>query len=190
MGQLHATTYVATKGAHHRLHQGAGRRRGRARRARELDLARQHLYAAVAGGDRRRSRSGATAAPTARPRSSWAAWAPSRRRAGSACSWPRRPPSPRASITSSPAARSSVTGGRRESHPDQSIPAPLAPPRRFVRPEGSIPGSDKNVGCSRQRAQRPRSTPPSFPSSQLADPKAYEIVAIRLRYRFCRFGAL
>ena len=46
------------QGRHHRLHQGAGGRRGRPRGAGELGLARQHLHPAVAGGDRRLPRPG------------------------------------------------------------------------------------------------------------------------------------
>ena len=135
------------QGRDHRLHQGAGRRRGRARRARELDLAR-------ATSTRRCGRRPSTprpiprsAAPTARPPSSSAAWAPSRRRAGCACSSPRRPPSRPASTTSSPGGAELGYGRKTRIAPDRRFLAPFASPRRrSYDPEGRYSQtSDKNV---------------------------------------------
>ena len=57
LGQRHATTYVATKGAVLSFTKALATRRGAPRCPRERYFAGQHLHAALAGGHRRRARS-------------------------------------------------------------------------------------------------------------------------------------
>ena len=113
MGQLHATTYVATKGAITAFSKALAVDEAAHDVRVNCVSPGQRLDAALAGGDRPpRAIPREDAARTARRPSSWAAWARSRRPAASACSSPPRRPSRPASTTSCRAAPSSPTAAR------------------------------------------------------------------------------
>jgi len=124
MGQLHATTYVATKGAITAFTKALAVDEA-AHGVRVNAISPGNIYTPLWQEAIDAAPDPAQCPPTARPRSPWDAWARPRKPDGSACSSPRRRRSPPGWTTSSRAGPSSGTERRRESHPDQPDPAPL-----------------------------------------------------------------
>ena len=160
MGQLHATTYVATKGAVTALTKALAVDEA-AHDVRVNSVSPGNIYTPLwqeaidaVGRPRRHARRPAT------PPSSSAAWARSKRRAASASTWPPTPPSPPASTTSSPAAPSSPTGARAERA--DAIPRDADRPR----PEGYLRRAPaKARPASRRRRTRLRPGPSAVSSA-------------------------